>query len=56
MEDNTLNTFGIKMSILSFMGSGAEKDKAEDIFQWVMEELDIIEAEEGTVTSLHTVQ
>lgn len=56
MEENTINTFGIKMSILNVMGSASNADEAEKIFQWVMQELEIVEPNEATVTTLHTVQ
>lgn len=50
-----MSTFEIKMAILTILGEAATKDKAEEAYQWVMQE---VEVEESTaeVTTLKTVQ
>jgi len=51
-----LTTFEIKMTILTIMASNAEKEKAEELYKWVMEELLVEENKSAEVTSLKTVQ
>lgn len=50
-----MSTFEIKMTILTILGESATKDKAEEAYQWVMEEVEI-EENKAEVTTLKTVQ
>lgn len=52
-EDRNLSTFEIKMTILTIMGDAAEKNKAEELYQWVMQEVET--ATNDNVTQLTTV-
>lgn len=46
-QEATLNTFGIKMTIIQCLGENASKDKAEELFNWVMDELERIDDNDG---------
>lgn len=50
-----MNTFEIKLSILSILGETATKEKAEPLYDWLMEELEIKD-DKDKVTTLKTVQ
>lgn len=50
-----MNTFEIKMTVLTILGEAATKEKAEELYQWAMEEVEV-ESNEAQVTSLKTVQ
>lgn len=50
-----MSTFEIKMTVLTILGEAATRDKAEDIYQWVMEEVEV-EENKAEVTTLKTVQ
>ena len=51
----TMTTFEIKMTVLTILGENSTLAKAEDLYKWVMEELDTVEKTSGTVQKLHTV-
>lgn len=51
-----MTTFEIKITILSILGEQAEKERAEDLYQWVMQELDLKDKSKDNVTTLKTVQ
>lgn len=50
-----MSTFEIKMTILSILGEASSKEKAEELYQWAMEEVEL-ESNEAEVTTLKTVQ
>lgn len=50
-----MNTFEIKLAILSILGEKAEKRLAEELYQWAMEEVEV-EDKDAEVVSLKTVQ
>lgn len=43
------------MTILTILGEAAQKEKAEELYQWAMEEVEV-EKTEAEVTTLKTVQ
>lgn len=43
------------MTILTILGEASAKEKAEDLYQWVMEEVEV-EENKAEVTTLKTVQ
>jgi hypothetical protein len=51
-----MTTFEIKITILSILGEKAEKERAEDLYKWVMQELDLKDKRKDNVTTLKTVQ
>lgn len=53
--NNDLSTFEIKMTVLTIMGESADVDKAEGLYQWVMEELEIQNPKKAEVTKLSPV-
>jgi hypothetical protein len=50
-----MNTFEIKLSVLSILGEAATKEKAEPLYEWLMEELEL-KGTDDNVTTLKTVQ
>jgi len=50
-----MSTFEIKMTILTILGESSTKEKAEELYQWAMQEVDI-EENKAEVASLKTVQ
>lgn len=53
-----MTTFQIKLTILSMVSDSGYEDPmllAKEMYDWVMEEVDILE-DENKVTQLHTVQ
>lgn len=50
-----MSTFEIKMTVLTILGEGATKEKAVELYEWVMQEVEI-EDSSAKVTSLKTVQ
>lgn len=50
-----MSTFEIKMTVLTILGEGANIKKAQDLYDWVMQEVEI-ESDEAKVTTLKTVQ
>lgn len=50
-----MSTFEIKMTVLTILGEGADLKKAEELYEWVMKEVEI-ESQEAKVTTLKTVQ
>jgi len=55
MEDEGLNTFQIKLSILSILGESATKERGQELYDWVMQELEL-KTDSEKVTTLKTVQ
>lgn len=51
-----MNTFEIKISILSILGEKAKKENAQELYDWVMEELELKKDDENKVATLKTVQ
>lgn len=49
-----MSTFEIKMTILSVLGQSAEIGNAQELYDWVMEEVEIGEKEDN-VTHLNPV-
>lgn len=50
-----MNTFEIKLSVLTILGETANKERAEELYSWLMEELEIKD-DKDKVTTLKTVQ
>lgn len=50
-----MSTFEIKMTILNILGESSELERAEGLYQWVMEELEV-EDNTAKVTPFKTVQ
>lgn len=51
-----MSTFEIKMTVLSMLGESATADKANELYNWVMEEVEIEETDKkANVTQLTTV-
>jgi len=50
-----MSTFEIKMTLLTILGGASSKDKAQDLYEWVMEEVEV-EENKAEVTTLKTVQ
>lgn len=50
-----MSTFEIKMTILTILGENINKEKAEELYQWVIEEVEI-EENKDNVLALKTVQ
>ena len=50
-----MNTFEIKMTLLTILGEATTKEKAEELYEWVMEEVEV-EKTGAEITSLKTVQ
>lgn len=50
-----MNTFEIKLSVLSILGEAATKEKAEPLYEWLLEELEL-KGNDDNVTTLKTVQ
>lgn len=43
MEDQGMTTFQVKMNVLVMLGENATRDKANEIYDWLMKEVDISE-------------
>jgi hypothetical protein len=50
-----MNTFEIKLTILTILGEKAKLDTAKELYEWVSEELELVE-KDNNVTTLKTVQ
>lgn len=50
-----MNTFEIKLSVLSILGEAATKEKAEPLYEWLMEELEL-KGNEDNVKPFNVVQ
>lgn len=50
-----MNTFEIKMTILTILGEASSREKAEDLYDWVMQEVEV-ESNSAQVTTLKPVQ
>lgn len=51
-----MSTFEIKMTILSILGDKSEVDNAQELYEWVMQEVEVKEEEGAEVSHLTTVQ
>jgi len=50
-----MNTFEIKMTILTILGEASDLERAEKLYEWVMEEVEVAD-NTANVTTLKTVQ
>jgi len=50
-----MSTFEIKMTLLTILGEASSKDKAQDLYEWIMEEVEV-EENKAEVTTLKTAQ
>lgn len=51
-----MSTFEIKMTILSILGDKSETDTAQELYEWVMEEVEVEENASKEATHLTPVQ